>query len=316
MGKSNKHIANKELEEIRTTATNWRRELSLAQDDRNIFINGNENNPSLEDIQKNMRDISEFQGHEYQENIKKIHDEVNDDLYPDIEEIYERSVKSKREMFGHSKKETEVDEEGAETVKVIRVPGIVDDIKSLKSDAEKQIQEQNKKYNELYNDLEKLMGASAAAGLGKNYREQADDGHGKALEKAKKWFSIYIGAITVIIILNFVLPDQVLSRVDWWQSTLRLFTLTAPLIWLAYTENKNIHVQQRLQAEYKHKETFCTTYTAIQERVEDIEDEDLHKKFLDKMIEVNAYNPCGSIDTQKAEMPIEKNYYIVYKSFP
>ncbi|WP_050926416.1 MULTISPECIES: hypothetical protein [Vibrio harveyi group] len=83
----------------------------------------------------------------------------------------------------------------------------------------------------------------------------------------------------------------------------------APILWMAYSSNKNYKLSKRLIEEYTHKEVSSRTFEGLSNQIENIGEDDtsgeLRTKLLFNLLQVNSENPGKLIsDYNKSDHPI------------
>ena len=175
---------------------------------------------------------------------------------------------------------------------------------------------QLKKYNALYEKIEKLLPGATSAGLARAYEVQ------------RRSFSIPIKNSTRLFYVAVVLMPIVafltsIQSVGLWsisfvnhetfeailKSMLVKFPFVAPLIWLAVFASIRRSQYERLQQEYAHKEAFAKSYESYKKQLETLlkaEGETLQRELISKAIEAIAYNASQTLDGKhRDKMPLE-----------
>jgi hypothetical protein len=175
---------------------------------------------------------------------------------------------------------------------------------------------QLKRYNALYEKIEKLLPGATSAGLARAYEVQ------------RRSFSIPIKNSTRLFYVAVVLMPIVafltsIQSVSLWsisfvnhetfeailKSMLLKFPFVAPLIWLAVFASIRRSQYERLQQEYAHKEAFAKSYESYKKQLETLlkaEGETLQRELISKAIEAIAYNASQTLDGKyRDKMPLE-----------
>lgn len=281
-----------------------------------------ENNPNLEDEVKELDNLLATS----REEASKVNQVLKNasGRKGEIDELYFEIIGS-----------TETDEESGEEIKIEglkdkleksyrsieeSIKGLTTILENIKTDSEEDYLNIESTWNDKYTTLEaeirSLLPDALTAGLSGAYSDK------KKLEildlaKHNKNFRISIwllvmasfipfGVATYLLILEKPLLEVVkeLPRV-----VLSILPLYVPLLWLAYSTNKNVKLSKRLIEEYTHKEVLSKTYEGLSSQIESIDNDqissELRIKLLYNLLNVSSENPGKLIsDYNNSDHPI------------
>lgn len=326
MAKKNTVLANNELEVIKQLKNQYERDLRTLTDTYNAFFNGYENTPSY---QSRMDEINTFFENNYHGQIEEYYEEIfdgEDSTKSQIDSLVEtlNNQKNKIEIledkiFGKIIETSRVDSDGNPVLDVDGVQ-IIDEKQTdgLEQKLKRLYADNDSKFESLYEDVNsksyEMLGGATSAGLAHAYSRQSRE-HCSLYKSAKTKFFWNIFGLSVIALVLIALPIAFESFRDFLSldyinnpisSILKILPITAPFIWLALVIQKDIAVNSRLYAEYKHKENFCRTFIGLEREImKSGQAEELKTALLNAMVEVNSFNPSNTIDKHKAEMPIQ-----------
>jgi hypothetical protein len=177
---------------------------------------------------------------------------------------------------------------------------------------------QLKKYEALYEKIEKLLPGATSAGLAKAYEVQRRS-FSTPIRNSTKLFYAAVGLMPVIAFLTSIqsaslvplsisfVNHETLDAIA--KSMLLKLPFMAPLIWLAVFASIRRSQYERLQQEYAHKEALAKSYDSYKKQLEALlttEREPLQKELINKAIEAIAYNASQTLDGKhRDKMPLE-----------
>ncbi len=194
------------------------------------------------------------------------------------------------------------------------------DLETLLNDKEEEIlnfiKSWEDKYTETYNKITNLLPGALNAGLSYAYSEKSKAEIEEWKGFQKKFRSAAVGMIVISLIpfavsiyfLFYSIPlEEVIMRIP--RLVLAILPLYAPVLWLAYSANKDMRLSKRLIEEYTHKEVLSKTFEGLATQTENINEEklstDLKTKLLYNLISVSSENPGKLIsDYDKSDHPL------------
>ena len=175
---------------------------------------------------------------------------------------------------------------------------------------------QLKKYDALYEKIEKLLPGATSAGLAKAYEVQRRS-FSIPIKNSTRLFYAAVGLMPIVAFLtsiqsigfwsvSFVNHDTLEAIL---KSMLIKLPFMAPLIWLAVFASIRRSQYERLQQEYAHKEALAKSYESYKKQLEALlktEAEPLQRELISKAIEAIAYNASQTLDGKhRDKMPLE-----------
>ncbi len=175
---------------------------------------------------------------------------------------------------------------------------------------------QLKKYDALYEKIEKLLPGATSAGLAKAYEVQRRS-FSIPIKNSTRLFYAAVGLMPIVAFLtsiqsigfwsvSFVNHDTLEAIL---KSMLIKLPFMAPLIWLAVFASIRRSQYERLQQEYAHKEALAKSYESYKKQLEALlktEAEPLQRELISKAIEAIAYNASQTLDGKHWDkMPLE-----------
>lgn len=175
---------------------------------------------------------------------------------------------------------------------------------------------QLKKYEALYEKIEKLLPGATSAGLAKAYEVQRRS-FSIPIKNSTRLFYAAVGLMPIVALLtsiqsigfwsvSFVNHDTLEAIL---KSMLVKLPFMAPLIWLAVFASIRRSQYERLQQEYAHKEALAKSYESYKKQLEALlktEAEPLQRELISKAIEAIAYNASQTLDGKhRDKMPLE-----------
>lgn len=173
------------------------------------------------------------------------------------------------------------------------------------------IEEQKNQYDEIYDQIIRLLPTALTAGLSGAYDDKITQ-EKTDIDAHKKTFSKAIVGLVLISLIPFALDsylflylghDLVKVISDTPKIILSMFPLYLPILWIAYSANKKINLSKRLIEEYTHKGVLSKTYEGLSKQIDELEDDrvstELREKLLFNILSVNAENPGKLISDYK-----------------
>ncbi|MGS4883005.1 hypothetical protein [Photobacterium damselae] len=171
--------------------------------------------------------------------------------------------------------------------------------------------------NAVIEQLKSLLPDALTAGLSGAYVDKIKV-EKELLEKHEKTFNISIASmiacslipVTFSMIRVLFLNEQFGTVI---QDAPMLYSMMlpvyAPILWVAYSSNKNYKLSKRLIEEYTHKEVSSRTFEGLSNQIEKIGEDDtngeLRTKLLFNLLQVNSENPGKLIsDYNNSDHPI------------
>jgi len=191
---------------------------------------------------------------------------------------------------------------------------------TFENDKESQYSNTLKKWGDEYSivldKIRSLLPEALTAGLSHAYELKKKQEITDSKDLTKKFMGGIIGMICVSLIPFAVSVyyyytgktlDEVIGTVP--RLVVAILPLYIPVLWLAYSANKSLHLSKRLIEEYTHKEVLSKTYEGLSRQIENIDDDeissDLRIRLLYNILEVNSENPGKLItDYNKADHPL------------
>ncbi len=174
----------------------------------------------------------------------------------------------------------------------------------------------NLKYQILIEKIENLLPKALTTGLSYAYTQKKDD-EIIELRKSQSQFQMATLGLVGVSIIPFILSiiflyqgiglEEVIMRVP--RLVLAILPLYVPVLWLAYSANKNMRLSKRLIEEYTHKEVLSKTFEGLSTQTENIKEQsvssELKIKLLYNLISVSSENPGKLIsDYDKTDHPL------------
>lgn len=121
------------------------------------------------------------------------------------------------------------------------------------------------------------------------------------------WISLIPFAVSIVSLINNKPFDKVL--LDMPRLVVSILPLYIPVLWIAYSANKNLKLSKRLIEEYTHKEVLSKTFEGLSNQIAVIGNDDissdLRTRLLYNILEVNSENPGKLItDYDKSDHPL------------
>ena len=175
---------------------------------------------------------------------------------------------------------------------------------------------QLKKYDALYEKIEKLLPGATSAGLAKAYEVQRRS-FSIPIKNSTKLFYLAVGLMPIVAFVTSIqsvslwsisfLSHETLEALL--KSMLVKLPFMAPLIWLAVFASIRRSQYERLQQEYAHKEALAKSYESYKKQLEALlktDGEPLQRELISKAIEAIAYNASQTLDGKhRDKMPLE-----------
>lgn len=167
--------------------------------------------------------------------------------------------------------------------------------------------DKNTEFENLKNEVEKLLPRALTAGLSHAYEEKR-----KQEEKNKKMSSIGFYVAIALLVLVALLPvgvsiysilvngkslTEVIENIP--KVVCAFIPLYIPALWIAISSNKNVKLSKRLIEEYSHKESLSKTFEGLSKQINNLEDgeasAELRIKLLYNIIQASSENPGNLI---------------------
>ncbi|MFQ1662697.1 hypothetical protein ACK39C_18325 [Aeromonas veronii] len=172
-------------------------------------------------------------------------------------------------------------------------------------------------YNEVLQDIRRLLPQAMTAGLASAYNEKIDK---EIIEQEKHEGSFNRSILYLVLIssIPFVVNayrflhngDNLVEIIKDTPSLLSaILPLYIPVLWMAYTANKSYKLSKRLIEEYTHKGVVSKTFEGLSHQIDELEDktisEELRVKLLFNIVSVNTENPGKLISNyDKSDHPL------------
>lgn len=224
-----------------------------------------------------------------------------DSLIKEFESTQEKIKSAEQELYGYDKKTTE----GEET----HIDGLVERIQKF-------FDTQKKKYTETYDKIEnELLAGATTVGLSKAYDDKA-----KSYDNPNKFwlagFFILIGLIILCLYLSlkdineYFTPAKIQELATLSTGKILAYFIVkliirigiiSSLIWAASFAGKRYSQNKRLAEEYSYKSTVAKSFEGYRKKAEELdqlgEDKGLSEKLMDKMIQMSAFNPVTTMES-------------------
>ena len=227
----------------------------------NKLFEGDENNQSIEiSINELFNDIKAIKSksQELEEEIEKILSNTQNTTR-ELKRFYD-------EVFGEVNEGTG-ERDGGLKQEIEKRKKELDD---LKKEYEHFKENQEKRYQALYEKIESLLPGAVSAGLAEAYQEKR-----KKFEKQTVfWSGIFIVAMIGLFIGGFkVISNETNSLKDTFLHLLKYSPLYLPAIWLAIYAGKRRNENMRLEQKYAHKEAVAKSYISYKKQIEELQEE-------------------------------------------
>lgn len=171
-------------------------------------------------------------------------------------------------------------------------------------------------YLEIEKQINSLLPSALSTGLSYAYSEKKTEEQKDLLIYQRKFRNATIGLVIISVIPFIVgtislfdgktLEDVILSMP---RLVLAIFPLYVPILWLAYSANKNQKLSKRLIEEYTHKEVISKTYEGLSTQIENLKSDkksfELRQQLLYNIISSSSENPGKLIsDYNKSDHPL------------
>lgn len=189
-------------------------------------------------------------------------------------------------------------------------------VQQKENDFNSTINNWEKEYINLDKKIKDLLPKAMTAGLSYAYSEKKDAETIESNRLSKQFVWSIVGLVAVSLIpfgisivswINNKPFDKVL--LDLPRLVISILPLYIPVLWIAYSANKNMKLSKRLIEEYTHKEVLSKTFEGLSNQISAIGDNDisfdLRTKLLYNILEVNSENPGKLItDYNKSDHPL------------
>ena len=175
-------------------------------------------------------------------------------------------------------------------------------LKASESKNDEQLKTYQKKYDDTFAEITKLLPQALTAGLSAAYdakvtEERAyQENHNTTFKKAI-WGLIAVSIIpfTVDIYLLLALDKELIEVIaDTPKLIISILPLYLPILWIAYSASKKQNLSKRLIEEYTHKGVLSKTFEGLSNQIAELDDdvsEELRVKLLFNLLQVNSENP-------------------------
>ncbi|MGQ0828335.1 MAG: hypothetical protein ACT4ON_08070 [Bacteroidota bacterium] len=202
--------------------------------------------------------------------------------------------------------------------------GYLQETEDLKNKISSFLEDQDKKFQAQFTQVESLLPGATSAGLAKAFEDQ---------RKSYKWpliiWSIVFIAVTTImagcatyIFYRQFISDKVVEETltHGIIALLKDLPFFIPTIWLAVFASKQQSQYKRLQQEYVFKEINAKSFYGHKKQIEElmkngVEDNDLLLKLVTQLIVITSKNPSDTLDN-KAHNDSPPLFKLVEKMFP
>lgn len=175
-------------------------------------------------------------------------------------------------------------------------------LKKQDSDSESFLKNYKTKYEDLYEEITKLLPQALTAGLSAAYDDKVKN-ELTYLEAHKKTFSKAIWGLVAISTIPFAIDVYLLLGMkkdlieilsDTPKLIISIFPLYLPILWIAYSSNKKQNLSKRLIEEYTHKGVISKTFEGLSNQIDELDaniTDELRVKLLFNLLQVNSENP-------------------------
>lgn len=190
---------------------------------------------------------------------------------------------------------------------------------SLKNQLDKRLKQLNetieihsKKYKEIEDEIESLIGGATTAGLATAYNELKKT----FVTPIDKYTKLFYSSLIAIVFLSIssLLADFFIFKIDFTSTEQLLNNLLyklpflLPLIWLTIFASKRRSENSRLHQEYAHKEAVAISYQSFKTQIKELKqaDNEMLIKLMDTAILAIAFNASETLDGKHGDkMPME-----------
>ena len=177
-----------------------------------------------------------------------------------------------------------------------------DILKASESKSDEQLKTYQKKYDDTFAEITKLLPQALTAGLSAAYdakvteEREYQENHNTTFKKAI-WGLIAVSIIpfTVDIYLLLALHKDLIEVIaDTPKLIISILPLYLPILWIAYSASKKQKLSKRLIEEYTHKGVLSKTFEGLSNQISELDDdvsEELRVKLLFNLLQVNSENP-------------------------
>lgn len=194
---------------------------------------------------------------------------------------------------------------GIKNSKGVREGGLEDQIKERLDEINKQQKEQQDTYDKLTKKVQDLLPKATSAGLASAYADQ------KRTYETPEIIWAFVAGVAMIIItifgyLNFNEAKEFKNVTEALSTLIARLPLFFGVTWLAIYAGKQQSQNKRLQQEYAHKETLARSLEGYKREIENLsgkKSEDIINLFMEKVVEVVAFNPSDTLDKNHENKP-------------
>ncbi|PML16994.1 hypothetical protein [Vibrio breoganii] len=187
------------------------------------------------------------------------------------------------------------------------VGGLESEIQQRQDELNAFKKQQTSKYNALNEQIESLLPGATSAGLASAYYELKKD----CLDPIRNFTILFFISLALIVLGSIVLMTEsfvlyplewkLLSNTEWNDiaiNMLRRSPLIIPLVWLAIFSAQRRSENQRLYAEYAHKEAIAKSYQGFKNQIKELHDSDsdMLKSLIKQAMEAYSFNPSSTFD--------------------
>lgn len=171
-------------------------------------------------------------------------------------------------------------------------------------------------YDEALKEIRSLIPQALTAGLASAYDEKVIK-ESKEQTNHERTFRISIMGMFIISLIPFVVNafrmyegnDFITIIKDTPFLLSAMLPLYIPILWIAYSANKNYKLSKRLIEEYTHKGVTSKTFEGLSKQINEIENRDISEelriKLLFNIVSINTENPGKLIsDYNKSDHPL------------
>ncbi|WP_349920027.1 hypothetical protein [Aeromonas veronii] len=194
-------------------------------------------------------------------------------------------------------------------------------LKELELNAEKSYKDYvsscNASHDDVLQRINKLLPRAMTAGLASAYNDKIET-EIEEQKKHEKSFNKTIFYLFLISLIPFAInayrlfgsgDNLIVIIKDTPYLLSAMLPLYIPVLWLAYTTNKNYKLSKRLIEEYTHKGVVSKTFEGLSHQIDELEDQaisgELRVKLLFNIVSVNTENPGKLISNyDKSDHPL------------
>ncbi|QJR80864.1 hypothetical protein CA267_008770 [Alteromonas pelagimontana] len=175
-------------------------------------------------------------------------------------------------------------------------------LKTSEDKSENQLKSYRNKYEETFEEINKLLPRALTAGLSSAYDEKVNEER-RFQESHNSSFKRAIQGLIAISIIPFFVDIYLLLALnkdlvevlsDTPKLIVSILPLYLPVLWIAYSASKKQNLSKRLIEEYTHKGVLSKTFEGLSNQINELDDEvseELRVKLLFNLLQVNSENP-------------------------